>query len=235
MAKRKNANVARKQAAQVAAQARRRQKRQDTIRKTAMYGVAVAAAGGIVAAAVLAGGKGTSTQSLKVRPVNHKVDLRSTPPPWDVPSNEAAYIKDAGLPSSYGMSETFHIHAHLDILNQGKAVTIPANLGIDAANQTLSPLHTHDATGILHVEFPKKIVPNLDRLFTEWNVRLDQTCMGSLCTDGTNELRAYVNGKRYSGDPRQIQITNHQEIVLWYGPKSEASPKVPATFDFKGL
>jgi len=47
----------------------------------------------------------------------------------------------------------YHIHAHLSILNgdQGE-VSVPANIGIRDA--CLYWLHTHDDTGVIHIEAP---------------------------------------------------------------------------------
>ena len=70
----------------------------------------------------------------------------------------------------------FHVHAHLDVFVNGKAVTVPAAIGIDIADPAvkrfsrptarrgmagsarrarkpcISPLHTHATDGVLHTE-----------------------------------------------------------------------------------
>ena len=73
-----------------------------------------------------------------------------------------------------------HIHQHLDIYVNGKKVTVPALVGIDTAGQFLTQLHTHDTTGILHVESPTKRSFRLGEFFGEWGVRLTSTCLGTL-------------------------------------------------------
>ena len=45
-----------------------------------------------------------------------------------------------------------HIHPYLQIWVDGKNVTIPAQIGITQSGGCLEPIHTHDASGILHVE-----------------------------------------------------------------------------------
>src|SRR5947208_8019589 len=71
-------------------------------------------------------------------------------PPWPAPSDATAAARNAGLPmlSSEGMVE--HIHVHLDVLADAQAVPVPANIGIDVAHRRISPLHTHDASGVIH-------------------------------------------------------------------------------------
>ena len=80
-----------------------------------------------------------------------------------------------------------------------------------------SPLHTHSSSGIIHVEPDRPGTYTLGEVFDEWGVRLSSTCIGGYCAGGGNELRAYVNGKRVSGDPRQIVLTDRQEIAVVYG------------------
>jgi hypothetical protein len=50
----------------------------------------------------------------------------------------------------------FHIHTHLDIIINGKSFTVPSQIGIKSDERCLYWLHTHDDTGIIHVEAPEK-------------------------------------------------------------------------------
>src|SRR5205823_14298698 len=47
-------------------------------------------------------------------------------------------------------------------------VTIPANMGISSAPKFISPLHTHDATGVVHVESPTIETFTLGQFFDVW-------------------------------------------------------------------
>ena len=44
-------------------------------------------------------------------------------------------------------------------------------------------------------------------------------------------LAAYVNGRRFTGDPATIQLKPHLEIALWYGPGGQ-TPHVPKSYRF---
>lgn len=124
-----------------------------------------------------------------------------------------------------------HFHTHLDILVDGSAVEVPANLGIDPHRRLIAELHTHDASGILHVESGSNTLQfTLGQLFTEWGVRLDPDDLGGLRAGNSKQLRAYVDGRQVAGDPSAIQLTNHQEVALVYGTNTPAS--VPSTYDF---
>jgi hypothetical protein len=48
----------------------------------------------------------------------------------------------------------FHIHSHLIILINGHYYAVPALIGI--TNNCFYWLHTHDGTGIIHIESPVK-------------------------------------------------------------------------------
>jgi hypothetical protein len=156
---------------------------------------------------------------------------RTTAPPWETPLDPLARVAAAGLPMMGAEGNVMHIHAHLDILVDGKPVTVPALIGIDEKTQQISPLHTHDPSGIIHIESPAKARFALGQFMTEWNVALDADRIGGLKAGGGNALRAYVNGKPVKGDPAAIVLNAHQEIVLVYGPASE-KVKVPGTFTF---
>jgi hypothetical protein len=145
----------------------------------------------------------------------------------------------AGLVPETSEHLEFHVHAHLDVYVDGKPVLVPAGLGIDTKNPgvhlfetdglpaygginppcdqpCISPLHTHDVTGILHTEASSQKYNTLGQLFTEWNVRLTPTCVDSYCAPKT-PIAVYVNGAKYSGDPTKIPLSNLKEIAVVIG------------------
>ena len=126
-----------------------------------------------------------------------------------------------------------HIHAHLDIYFKGAAVNLPANLGISQANQCLYWLHTHDATGVMHIEAPAKAkdrVFTLGDAFDVWALKLDRHNVATLQIPADGSLVAFVNGKPYTGDPRKIPLNAHDEIVLEITPGAPA--EVPSSYSF---
>ncbi len=146
-----------------------------------------------------------------------------------LPKDPGAAIKASGLPELAQESFVVHEHAHLDITVNGQAVTVPEGIGITKTG--ISPLHTHDNLGIVHIEAEKPDSFTIGQLFTEWGVKLDKNCLGTYCTDDKNQLLGFVNGQLVP-DPASIPISRHAEIVIWYGPKG-SNPKVPATYEFK--
>ncbi|MBI4017830.1 MAG: hypothetical protein HY366_02710 [Candidatus Aenigmarchaeota archaeon] len=99
-----------------------------------------------------------------------------------------------------------HIHAHLDIFVNNERVDVPVNTGI--LQSCLYWLHTHDSTGIMHIEAPVARTFTLGDFFAIWGR-----------TWGTNPLAgqtatAYVNGQIFEGDYRTIVLAAHQSITL---------------------
>ncbi len=148
---------------------------------------------------------------------------------FPAPKDPGAAIKQANLPELSVEGSVRHDHAHLDVEINGHAVTVPANIGITKTG--ISPLHTHDTSGILHIEAEADDIIRLGQFFTEWGVTLDKNCIATYCNDDKNQLLGFLNGELV-GDPASIPLNAHDQIVIWYGPKSAGNPKLPATTTF---
>jgi hypothetical protein len=117
----------------------------------------------------------------------------------------------------------YHIHAHLAIFVNGEQRLVPAGVGIYDGT-CIYWLHTHDDSGILHVESPDSRVFTLGNFFAVWQQPLSATQVGP----AKGPVTAWVDGKRFTGDPAKIQLTLHAVIQLDVGTPSPA-PK-PFTF-----
>jgi len=173
---------------------------------------------------------GADTASLNNPPATVALGADS-PPPWPAPADASAAVRAAGLPmlSAEGLVE--HIHAHLDMLDDGRPAQVPANIGIDRSRGTISPLHTHDATGVIHIESPVRRQFSLGEFFTEWGLGLSADNIGALrATDGRT-VRAYVNGTERTGNPAAITFGARDEIALIYG-RPQPGETIPSHFDF---
>jgi hypothetical protein len=162
------------------------------------------------------------------------VTLSVSLPPWPLPGDAAPAIAAAGLHAQSGETLQVHYHAHVDIIDNGAAVTVPAQIGFLFSNGRLvglTSLHTHDTSGVVHIESATDIPYTLGQVFTEWGVRLTTGQVGGLVTGNGKVLRVYVNGIAFTGDPATVVLRPHQEIALWYGPVS-ATPQVPSSFAF---
>jgi hypothetical protein len=157
--------------------------------------------------------------------------LQTDAPPWPPEyANLPARLQALGLPAAPSMSANLHHHDLLQIFVHGQPVTVPANIGIDQTAGYLTSLHTHDTSGIMHVESPEPRDFTLGEFFDVWGVRLTSDCIGGDCNTGDNQLRAYVDGTPYAGDPRTIPLGQHDDIVLTYGTEAEQPNPIPATY-----
>jgi len=161
--------------------------------------------------------------------------LQMSPPPWQAELSRLGERLDAiGFPKlPWGdMNLTLHTHQHLDVFIHGKPVTVPANIGISSAPKFLSPLHTHDATGVIHVESPTIETFTLGQFFDVWGVRFTSRCLGAECTKGKAKLQVFLNGKLFKDDPRRLPLLQHQEIVVTFGSIKELPHTIPASYTF---
>lgn len=159
--------------------------------------------------------------------------LQTGSAPW-LPEidNLLSRLKAINLPALYDEGDALHIHQHLDIFINGKAVTVPAGIGINPVARFISPLHTHDLSGVIHVESDVVRDFTLGQFFDVWGVRFSRDCLGGYCAKGADTLRLFVNGKTVSGDPRNLVLREHQEIALVYGPPS-AKVAIPSSYRFE--
>jgi hypothetical protein len=164
--------------------------------------------------------------------------ILETPPPWLANNADKTLqlrLRAIGLDPLTAEGQVVHIHQHLDLYVDGKPITIPSEIGISASQAFISDLHTHDATGIMHVESPTAASFSLGQFFAVWGVRLDATCLGSLCAAGDKRLSVWVNGKPVAADPTRIVLAEHQEIVLAFGTPAQDPSPVPKTYDFAAV
>ncbi len=120
---------------------------------------------------------------------------------------------------------TLHVHSHVTIVNHGTVIQIPRLIGgtPTAGGGCLYWIHTHDASGIIHIEAPQLAPPGqsgytLGNLFDIWGQPLANDNVAGI----KGNVVAYVNGVRYNGDLKAIPLGAHQQIVLEVG-----SPTVP--------
>jgi hypothetical protein len=159
--------------------------------------------------------------------------IQTSVAPWPV---ETEYLRDRlsaiGLPALSSEGTALHIHQHLDIFVHGKPVAVPAEIGVNQKANFISPIHTHDATSVIHVESPTIQDFTLGQFFDIWGVQFTAQSIGGYTADATNALKVFVNGKEFIGDPRAIILVAHQEIVITYGTEKELPNPIPASYVF---
>ena len=109
-----------------------------------------------------------------------------------------------------------HIHSHLSLFVNGKQLQIPQYIGIVPTSNNAACLywiHTHDPSGIIHVEAPEIHQYTLGNFFDIWGEDLHSNEVGPY----SGPVTAFVNGTKYDGDLAQIPLRAHQQITLEVG------------------
>ncbi|HEY8320845.1 MAG TPA: hypothetical protein VIG46_03520 [Candidatus Baltobacteraceae bacterium] len=111
-----------------------------------------------------------------------------------------------------------HIHAHLLLVDRGRALQVPAAVGIPNGSGCLYWVHTHTADGFIHIEAPVKRSFTLGQFFDIWGMDLSAAKAASMHAPRGHKLSIWVNGAPYAGDPNRIALKNHETIVIQNGP-----------------
>ena len=132
-----------------------------------------------------------------------------------------ASLVGVNLGHSGGLNTTLHQHPHIVIDVQGSLVDIPANIGIDPnlwkdhsmdeyqEMATMSPLHTHDSSGTIHLEMGKWHPCTLGNFFDIWGKPFDRDKV--LTYNGDVSLT--VDGKP-NDQFRDLVLQDGQQIVI---------------------
>lgn len=152
--------------------------------------------------------------------------MLTTGPPWPAQYRGIRRrIEPLSLPSPG--NEKFHRHQLLHIYNEGILVPVAANIGVDARQDVETALHTHDQSGVVHMEASKPFAATLGDLFTVWGVALGPDRIGGLKASDERPLRVYVNGRPVA-DPAAHALRKNDNIVIAYGTM-DGVPRVPDT------
>lgn len=120
-----------------------------------------------------------------------------------------------GVKCESGERLEFHIHATLVLVINGEQVPVPQSIGV-RTNECIFWLHTHDASGLMHIEAPSKRDLTLGQFFAVWGQPLSTTQLLDQTVDGTHEIVATVNGEPAEGDPANIVMNDQDTIVVQY-------------------
>ena len=118
-----------------------------------------------------------------------------------------------------------HIHQHLVLLDHGKPVPIPENVGQVPARGCLYWIHTHTPDGIIHIESPQSRTFTLADFFAIWGQPVSRSQAASMRAGRGTKLKVWVNGKPFDGDPATIPLVAHADIVIEAGPPFPPPPK----------
>jgi hypothetical protein len=143
----------------------------------------------------------------------------------------------------------YHVHVYIGIVDRGKQVALPHGIGMNEPGTPVNGftntancfyyLHTHDSSGIVHVEVPDQrplsdSAYSLGLVLHVWGLRLSKHRLGPI--DGP--LHVFVGNvplkqttvssyTRYDGDANAIPLKSHEVIWLEFGAKYYTAKQLP--------
>lgn len=124
-----------------------------------------------------------------------------------------------------------HFHAHVSLFVNGEQIAMGRGIGLPQgtlANGQITGgacrywLHTHDASGVVHVEPPStSTVLTVGQLFAVWGQPLTTSNVAGF----QGPVAVYVNGSPYTGDMAAIPFDVRKEITLTVGTPPAYLPR----------
>ena len=156
--------------------------------------------------------------------------------PWAAPADPMSRTVSAGLKPERSESFIHHVHAHLDVFVNGKHVRVPAGIGINihdpgvrtfklpggakayggigrCAKACISPLHTHDTSGTIHVESNTVRDFTLHEFLAVWGQPGDGSAI-----DGHPVTSLTVDGVQQTSPTGDVVLKDGQKIVMTLSP-----------------
>ena len=120
-------------------------------------------------------------------------------------------------------SSPLRFRVHLELFAKKLVLLVPAGVGVApplqeehgrvTAGRCVYPLRTREPTGVIEVAVGGPT--RLGDVFRIWGQPLTPQRIAGFRS--TQKVLAFVNGRRFGGDPRSIPLRRHDEIVLEIG------------------
>ncbi|MGA7910679.1 MAG: hypothetical protein WCC30_03935 [Candidatus Dormiibacterota bacterium] len=145
-----------------------------------------------------------------------------------------------GVPCLIADLPEHHVHVHVGVYVDGVSIIVPAGIGVGrpwgfdntgflANGACFAWMHTHDTTGVVHIVTPDQKVFTLGQLFEVWG----QPLAPGVAFNYQGMLTVLVDGRPNEGDPREVPLTQFENIILELGQPPAVPPA--SLYDFSTL
>ncbi len=145
-------------------------------------------------------------------------------------------LKAIGSPVLTREGRAIDLHFHLRVFVAGRPVKVPASVGLAGeeiaggimTSGFVTEMHTHDASGWVHIHAvaPREFL--LGEFFDVWGVALTGERLGGYCADDGTAVVVFADGVAAEGNPRSVELTEGAAIVVTFGTDAELPDPVPA-------
>ena len=108
-----------------------------------------------------------------------------------------------------------HYHALVYIYINGQQVQIPQGVGIASDGSCYYWMHTHDNTGVVHMEAPSGRDFTLGNFLNIWSTKFAQLGYRNELSSADG-WTVYIGSQKYNGDFHNIVLKSHMVVTLAY-------------------
>ena len=108
-----------------------------------------------------------------------------------------------------------HYHALVYIYINGQQVQIPQGVGIASDSSCYYWMHTHDTTGVVHMEAPSGRDFTLGNFLDIWSTKFTQLGYRNELSSAAG-WTVYIGSQKYNGDFHNIVLKSHMIVTLAY-------------------
>lgn len=155
-----------------------------------------------------------------------------------------------GMPCAASMYEAaYHVHAFVGIIVNKRELALPDAIGLHGYGAESSGLtntarcyyylHTHDASGMVHIESPSSAslgsgIYTVGNFIDVWGERISSTSFGPYSGPvhvfvAKPPLRSLYSGRpvAFTGDPRSIKLYSHEAVWIEVGSSYFSAAQLP--------
>jgi hypothetical protein len=141
-------------------------------------------------------------------------------PNWPAWSHTGTAIVDG---VGCAKNENYHIHALISIYRNGVRLALPDSIGRGSGCNY--EMHTHDGSGVAHIETDVPKTFTLGQFFSLWNQPLSASAAAGLPGTPTYYVVENETITRVSTDPAAITLAGHKEVVIVTGTPPAEIPR----------
>jgi hypothetical protein len=169
-------------------------------------------------------------------PVRDLPGLAVTGAPWPAELEHLkARLEAMGSPVLTREGQVIDRHFHVRVFAGRQPVKVPESIGLAGTEMPggimtsgfVTEIHTHDASGWVHIHAVADRPFLLGEFFDIWGVAFSAERLGGYCTGDGATIGVFVIGREATGDPRDVDLVDLTAIVVTFGTEAELPDPIP--------